>query len=169
MSLVSGDSPLIVCWPCWAMKLFMPKLFVFRTLIMTCQSSLLIAGLNELCLSVCTPQSDFQLPRHLQLIWLHAKHTSLPYFSASLSGSVEGWRQTIVFNSILFYIFISVVLLVFRSLLWSLCVLNQNIAKKKNYLFSKWSLSSRKETPKYKPLYRCRRWYASLFFNTTQY
>lgn len=169
MSLVSGDPPLIVCWPCWAMKLFMPKLFVFRMLIMTCQSSLLIAGLNELCLSVCTPQSDFQLPRHLQLIWLHAKHTALPYFSASLSGSVEGWRQTIVFNFILFYIFISVVLLVFCSLLWSLCVLNQNIAKKKTYFFSKWSLSSKKETLKYKPLYRYRRWYASLFFNTTQY
>lgn len=62
---------------------------------MTCQSSPLIRVVNELCLPACTLKSDFQLPRQLQFIWLHAKQTALPYFSGS-SSSVEGWRQTVL-------------------------------------------------------------------------
>lgn len=112
ISLVPGDSHLSVCWPVWALRLFMQELFVFWMLTMTCQSSLLIRALNELFLPVCTLEFDFQVPRQLQFIWLHARETALPYFSGS-TALLKG-RHTVLkkglfipFYSILFHMTVS--------------------------------------------------------------
>lgn len=81
-------------------------------LTMTCQSSLLIRALNELFLPVCTLEFDFQVPRQLQFIWLHARETALLYFSGS-TALLKG-RHTVLkkglfipFYSILFHMTVS--------------------------------------------------------------
>lgn len=130
---------------------------------MTCQSSPLIRVVNELCLPACTLKSDFQLPRQLQFIWLHAKQTALPYFSGS-SSSVEGWRQTVLKKkrkkeSVLFH-FISFSVLYVCRLLRShfLCWITAQkrcvSPKKKKDL-----CEAEKRHPKYQPLYLRRRCY----------
>lgn len=86
VSLVPVDSQPIVGWCGCAPRLFMQQLFVFRISTMTCQSSVLIRLLSELCLPSCTLECDLQLPRQLQFIWLHAMETSLPHFSSSLAS-----------------------------------------------------------------------------------
>lgn len=126
----------------WAARLFMQELFVFWMLTMTCQSSLLIRVLNELCFPVWTLESDVQLPRQLQFIWQHARETALPYFSGSSTvlkvEDIPHLKVSILFYFILFYsIRLWPSLIIFS-------MLNQSL--KKN--FSKWSLSTRKETPK---------------------
>lgn len=111
---------------------------------MTCQSSLLIGVLNELCLPVCTLESDFQLPRQLQFIWQYAGETALPYFSDS--SAVLNVKDTLrLKGSIIFYFILFCSICLWPSLI-IFSMLNQSL--KKMDFFSKWSLSSRKETPK---------------------
>lgn len=152
ISLGPGGFQLIVC-------LYL-ELFVFWMLTMTCQSSPLIRVLKELCLPRCTLKSDFQLPRQLQLIWLHARETALPYFSASsVWRHIFALKESILFLCMPFYTILS------RSLVM-LSMLNQSPWK--NDFFSKRSLSSRKETLKISAFVSVQS-AVSLHFNTAQY
>lgn len=95
ISLVPGDSRFIVCWPCWTVSLFVQELFVFRMLTMTCQSLLLIRGLNELCLPSSTLKSDFPAPQAFT-VDLAACKAHCAALLLRLFSSKEGWRQTIL-------------------------------------------------------------------------
>lgn len=136
--------------------LFAGAIFFSRMLTMTCQSSLLIRVLNELCLPVCTLKSDFQLPRHLQLIWLHAKHAALPYFSGSsaLLLKTNCSKKKVLFFSVLFFFYY----------IPYVCVADFGApaeSKHKNCISSANDRSqAAKRCPKYQPLYLCWRCYA---------
>lgn len=110
-------------------------------LTMTCQSSLLIRVLNELFLPGCTLEFDFQLPRQLQFIWLHARETGLPYFSGS-TALLKG-RDTVLKKSVYLFHFI----LLF-SIRWHPSISSANDLT-----------DAQKRHPKYHPLYLCRRRY----------
>lgn len=122
---------------------------------MTCQSSLLIRVLNELSLPLCTLESDFQLPRQLQFIWLRARETALPYFSDS--SALLKVEDTLYLKRIYSIPFYSIPYVC--SLVWSyfLCWIK---AREKKCISSANDLSqAEKRHPKYQPLYLCRRCY----------
>lgn len=124
-------------------------------LTMTCQSSLLIGVLNELCLPVCTLESDFQLPRQLQFIWQYAGETALPYFSDS--SAVLNVKDTLrLKGSIIFYFILFCSICLWPSLI-IFSMLNQSLKK---WISSANDLSqAEKRHPKYQSLYLCRRCY----------
>lgn len=159
MLLVSGDFHLIV-WARRAVSLLMQTLFVFWMLTMTCHSSLLIRVLNELFLPVCTPEFDFQLPRQLQLIWLHARETALPYFSGSIAQFNTRYIVLTILVSLIHFL-----PLYSPYLLWSLVICSifsmqgKNVGKKSNTSITNDFTKAQRRHREHECFYLCKRCY----------
>lgn len=136
---------------------------------MTCQSLLLIRGLNELCLPSSTLKSDFPAPQAFT-VDLAACKAHCAALLLRLFSSKEGWRQTIFSKnhglkkkSALFHSHFSFCnknsIPYVRTLVCSSSVLNQKTEKVCFFFPANDLCEMKRHTPKYQPLYLCRQGY----------